>query len=142
MAPEVPSQFTLHIRGVGQWTNSLYKLFEKEYERQKLGETREVSAFDKIQGTVRKKYQSIREVVKDNMLGSVEEEEMDQEFMRNLQAKTLEQRSKERMQKRLEKLDSDANEEIMRRTVSKGRYLSMKQPKIVKYDSQVILYPV
>ena len=138
----MPSQFTLHIRGVGQWTNSLYKLFEKEYERQKLGETREVSAFDKIQGTVRKKYQSIREVVKDNMLGSVEEEEMDQEFMRNLQAKTLEQRSKERMQKRLEKLDSDANEEIMRRTVSKGRYLSMKQPKIVKYDSQVILYPV
>ena len=101
-----------------------------------------MSAFDKIQGTVRKKYQSIREVVKDNMLGSVEEEEMDQEFMRNLQAKTLEQRSKERMQKRLEKLDSDANEEIMRRTVSKGRYLSMKQPKIVKYDSQVILYPV
>ena len=138
----MPSQFTLHIRGVGQWTNSLYKLFEKEYERQKLGETREVSAFDKIQGTVRKKYQSIREVVKDNMLGSVEEEEMDQEFMRNLQAKTLEQRSKERMQKRLEKLDSDANEEIMRRTVSKGRYLSMKQPKIVKYDSQVILYPL
>ena len=138
----MPSQFTLHIRGVGQWTNSLYKLFEKEYERQKLGETREVSAFDKIQGTVRKKYQSIREVVKDNMLGSVEEEEIDQEFMRNLQAKTLEQRSKERMQKRLEKLDSDANEEIMRRTVSKGRYLSMKQPKIVKYDSQVILYPV
>ena len=138
----MPSQFTLHIRGVGQWTNSLYKLFEKEYERQKLGETREVSAFDKIQGTVRKKYQSIREVVKDNMLGSVEEEEMGQEFMRNLQAKTLEQRSKERMQKRLEKLDSDANEEIMRRTVSKGRYLSMKQPKIVKYDSQVILYPV
>ena len=135
-APEVPSQFTLHIRGVGQWTNSLYKLFEKEYERQKLGETREVSAFDKIQGTVRKKYQSIREVVKDNMLGAVEEEEMDQEFMRHVQAKTIEERSKQRMQKRLEKLDSDANEEIMRRTVSKGRYLSMKQPKIVKYDSQ------
>ena len=51
-APEVTSQFTLHIRGVGQWTNSLYKLFEKEYERQKLGETREVSAFDREGGRV------------------------------------------------------------------------------------------
>ena len=136
-APEVTSQFTLHIRGVGQWTNSLYKLFEKEYERQKLGETREVSAFDRIQGTVRKKYQSMRTIVKDNMLGSVDEE--DQEFMRNLQAKTLEERSKERMNKRQEKLrrlSSDDNEEVMRRTFTKGRYLSMKAPKIIKYDSR------
>ena len=29
-APEVSGQFTLHIRGVGQWTNSLYKLSEKK----------------------------------------------------------------------------------------------------------------
>merc|ERR1719312_2447329 len=61
-------------------------------------------------------------------------------FMRNLQAKTLEERSKERMNKRQEKLrrlsSGDENEEIMRRTFSKGRYLSMKAPKIIKYDSQ------
>jgi predicted ferric reductase len=58
-AHEVSGQFALHIRGVGQWTNSLYKLFEKEYERQKTGNIREVSAFDRIQGTVRKKYHTL-----------------------------------------------------------------------------------
>ena len=136
-APEVGSQFTLHIRGVGQWTNSLYRLFEKEYERQKLGETREVTAFDRIQGTVRKKYQSMRTIVKDTVVGAVDEEE--DTFMRNLQAKTLEERSKERMNKRQEKLrrlSSEDTSEVMRRTFTKGRYLSMKAPKIIKYDSQ------
>merc|ERR1719219_3366850 len=93
-APEVSGQFTIHIRGVGQWTNSLYRLFEKEYERQKLGEHREVSAFDKIQGTVRKKYQSMRTIVKDTMVsGAIDEDSQD--FMSKLQAKTLEERSRE-----------------------------------------------
>merc|ERR1712073_107048 len=48
-------------------------------------------------------------------------------------------RSKERMNKRQEKLrrlSSDDNEEVMRRTFTKGRYLSMKAPKIIKYDSR------
>ena len=136
-APEVSGQFTLHIRGVGQWTNSLYRLFEKEYERQKLGEQREVPVFDRIQGTVRKKYQSMRTIVKDTMVGSIDED--DQAFMSKLQAKTLEERSRERMHKRQEKLrrlSSDDNQEVMRRTLTKGRYLSMKAPKIIKYDSQ------
>jgi len=139
-APEVSSHFTLHIRGVGQWTNSLFRMFEKEYERQKLGEHREVSAFDRIQGTVRKKYQSMRTIVKDTVVGAIDMDEDQAAFMRNLQAKTLEERSKERMHKRQEKLrrlsSGDENEEIMRRTFSKGRYLSMKAPKIIKYDSQ------
>jgi len=139
-APEVSSHFTLHIRGVGQWTNSLFRMFEKEYERQKLGEHREVSAFDRIQGTVRKKYQSMRTIVKDTVVGAVDMDEDQAAFMRNLQAKTLEERSKERMNKRQEKLrrlsSGDENEEIMRRTLTKGRYLSMKAPKIIKYDSQ------
>ena len=30
-APEVRDHFTLHIRGVGHWTNKLHKLFEEEY---------------------------------------------------------------------------------------------------------------
>merc|ERR1711953_686408 len=59
--------------------------------------------------------------------------------MSKLQAKTLEERSRERMNKRQEKLrrlSSDDNQEVMRRTLTKGRYLSMKAPKIIKYDSQ------
>ena len=136
-APEVSGQFTLHIRGVGQWTNSLYRLFEKEYERQKLGEQREVTAFDRIQGTVRKKYQSMRTIVKDTMVGGAIDEDS-QDFMSKLQAKTLEERSRERMNKRQEKLRRLSSDDCqaVRRTLSKGRYLSMKAPKIIKYDSQ------
>merc|ERR1712029_791798 len=93
-----------------------------------------------IQGTVRKKYQSMRTIVKDTVVGAVDMDEDQAAFMRNLQAKTLEERSKERMNKRQEKLrrlsSGDENEEIMRRTLTKGRYLSMKAPKIIKYDSQ------
>ena len=36
-APEMPGSFTLHIRGVGQWTNRLYAYFEEEYQRQQGG---------------------------------------------------------------------------------------------------------
>ena len=36
-APEMPGSFTLHIRGVGQWTNRLYSYFEEEYQRQQGG---------------------------------------------------------------------------------------------------------
>jgi len=135
-APEVSGQFTLHIRGVGQWTNSLYKLFEKEYERQIKGYHREVSAFDRIQGTVRKKYQSVRTIVNNSMATSDDE---DDKFVNNLQVKSIEERSRERMERRQEKLrriSRDENDEIMSRTMSKVRYLSMKIPKIVKYDSQ------
>jgi len=138
-APEVSGQFTLHIRGVGQWTNSLYKLFEKEYERQKSGEDRVVSTFDRIQGTVRKKYQSVRTIV-NNTIGTNDEDEDDEDnFAKNLQVKSLEERSRERMEKRQEKLrriSRDENDEILSRSLTKVRYLSMKQPKIVKYDSQ------
>ena len=92
-----------------------------------------MTAFDRIQGTVRKKYQSMRTIVKDTMVGAVDEDEGDQAFMRNLEAKTLEERSKERMNKRQEKLrrlSSEDNNEFMKRTFTKGRYLSMKAPKI------------
>ena len=32
--PELTDHFSLHIRGVGQWTNSLYKMLEAEHDRQ------------------------------------------------------------------------------------------------------------
>ena len=60
-------------------------------------------------------------------------------FASNLHVKTLEERSRERMEKRQEKLrrlSSDENDEMIARTYSRVRYLSMKVPKIVKYDSE------
>ena len=40
-APEMPGSFTLHIRGVGQWTNKLYSYFEEEYKRQQEGKDKD-----------------------------------------------------------------------------------------------------
>merc|ERR1711915_688699 len=122
----------------GQWTNSLYKLFEKEYERQKAGEKREVTAFDRIQGTVRRKYQSVRTIVDSTIIHNDEYEDSDN-FAKNLPVKSMEERSRERMERRQEKLrriSREENDEIMSRALTRGRYLSMKQPKIVKYDSE------
>merc|ERR1712013_433614 len=98
------------------------------------GTDRQVSAFDRIQGTVRKKYQSVRTIVNNSMHP---QEETDK-FVNNLTPKTIEERSRERMERRQEKLrriSREENDEIMSR-LTKARYLSMKQPKIVKYDSQ------
>ena len=36
-APEVHDTFTVHIRGVGEWTNRVYKYFEDEYASQQEG---------------------------------------------------------------------------------------------------------
>ena len=47
-APEVEGEFTLHIRGVGGWTNKLYEFFETEYIRQHAGTTRQTSAIGTI----------------------------------------------------------------------------------------------
>ena len=42
-APEMRDHLSLHIRGVGEWTNGLYKLLETEFERQKAGKMKKVS---------------------------------------------------------------------------------------------------
>ena len=49
-APEQQDFFTLHIRGVGQWTNRLYQYFEEEYRRQNEGVKEEKSGIDRLRG--------------------------------------------------------------------------------------------
>ena len=49
-APEQQDFFTLHIRGVGQWTNRLYSYFEEEYRRQHEGIKEEKSNIDRLRG--------------------------------------------------------------------------------------------
>ena len=45
-APEVTEHLTLHIRGVGEWTTRLYRLFEKEFESQKCRKTETILSID------------------------------------------------------------------------------------------------
>ena len=44
--------FTLHIRGVGQWTNRLYTYFEEEYRRLQEGKVEERSGIERLRGYV------------------------------------------------------------------------------------------
>lgn len=49
-APEQQDFFTLHIRGVGQWTQRLYNYFENEYIRQQAGTEEVRSGIDRLRG--------------------------------------------------------------------------------------------
>jgi len=141
-APEVSGQFTLHIRGVGQWTNSLHALFKAEHERQALGYARQESTALKIQATVRRKYKSVKVFV-DKSMNSIDEGDAEDNFVDHLKEKSLEQRKQERMERRQVKLEkhnpmlpsNGAMDPVTRRQLASVRYLSMRQAKIVKYDS-------
>jgi hypothetical protein len=49
-APEQQDFFTIHIRGVGQWTNRLYSYFEEEYRRQQEGKKEGQSGIERLRG--------------------------------------------------------------------------------------------
>jgi predicted ferric reductase len=49
-APEQQDIFTLHIRGVGEWTNRLYSYFEEEYRRQQEGKEEAQPVIDRLRG--------------------------------------------------------------------------------------------
>jgi len=59
-APEQQDFFTLHIRGVGQWTNRLYTYFEEEYRRQQNGKIEEQSGLERFRGTVHRNYHTFK----------------------------------------------------------------------------------
>ena len=62
-APEVHDTFTIHIRGVGEWTNRIYQHFEEEYARQQEGcDSINYGRLGKFTGTVRQKYDNARQV--------------------------------------------------------------------------------
>ena len=105
-APEVKDHITLHIRGVGQWTNGLYSLFEKEYQRQKEGRDREVSVLDRIHGSIKIKYKGIRSSFKE----------------------------KSKQDRKMVYDQNQINQQIFIRS-TRGPYASMKKPKVIKYDN-------
>jgi predicted ferric reductase len=59
-APEQHGTFTLHIRGVGQRTNSLYNIFKVEHENRLRGYNKHESKVSKIKENVRRRVKSVR----------------------------------------------------------------------------------
>ena len=114
-APEMKGHITLHIRGVGEWTNSLYKLFENEYARQKAGEGRKVSVLDRIQGSVRQRAISF----KPNKTNSLKENSFAPAFVK---------RSEERKDEKLENTDQ-GNRQLQKQSFSRSF------SKTVEYDT-------
>ena len=111
-APEVTDRFTLHIRGVGSWTQRLYSLFEEEFKKQ--NETnndftaRSPSFMFRVQKTVRKNFKALHETMKEtygneNILDS-EDEDNFKEALKEHRKSDLEKRKLERMKRRETKI--------------------------------------
>ena len=107
-APEVHDTFTVHIRGVGEWTNRVYKYFENEYVRQQDGvNTRENRVVDKFRGTVRAKYDNARTIMSKSMKIKPTE---DADFVSLAEKFTVDkEKQKERIEKREAKLRQLSN---------------------------------
>ena len=138
-APEVGSHFTLHIRGVGHWTNQLHQLFEDEYRNQ--GEqpgkrkTRGSSVLNHLRERLSTKYRAwsdSRLQRRRDLRDFTEDTEEHRE--------ALEQRKQERMARRETKLNLIAEELQDHRapTSSSGqelwKHLRMRTAKSVKYS--------
>lgn len=131
----------MHIRGVGGWTNKLYKFFEAEHDRQNRGLLRPCSNIDQFYGSVKRRMtKSIKTIARKS------KPEVDATFM-NIANKYAvdEERQKQRMAKRAEKLRKmslemnnqhwhDECNDLVKRSLPSARYLSMKQ-RVIRYDT-------
>lgn len=103
-APEVHDTFHVHIRGVGEWTNRLYKHFEEEYERQLAGmySGQRENKVEKFRGTVRAKYDNARTIMSKSIKVKPTE---DADFVSLAEKYTVDKdKQKERIQRREDKL--------------------------------------
>ena len=102
-APEMHDTFHVHIRGVGEWTNRLYKHFEDEYARQQTGIQLRENKIEKFRGTVRQKYDNARTIMSKSIRMKSAAEDAD--FVSLAEKYTVDKdRQKERIQRREEKL--------------------------------------
>jgi len=163
-APEVHDTFHVHIRGVGEWTNRLYKHFEDEYARQQAGMHQRENKVEKFRGTVRQKYDNARTIMSKSIKIKPTE---DADFVSLAEKYTVDKdKQKERIQRREEKLrqlshslsqdgsfkdDSETNNNNNNETTSSPseiprphgfnkrflkslRYLR-QEPTVIKYDT-------
>ena len=106
-APEVHDTFTVHIRGVGEWTNRVYKYFEDEYVRQQDGVNTRENKVDKFRGTVRAKYDNARTIMSKSIRIKPTE---DADFVSLAEKYTVDkEKQKDRIQKREDKLKQLSN---------------------------------
>ena len=106
-APEVHDTFTVHIRGVGEWTNRVYKYFEDEYVSQQEGVHTRENKVEKFRGTVRAKYDNARTIMSKSI--RVKQNESD-DFVSLAEKFTVDkEKQRERIQKREEKLRQLSN---------------------------------
>jgi len=106
-APEVHDTFTVHIRGVGEWTNRVYKYFEDEYASQQEGVHTRENKVEKFRGTVRAKYDNARTIMSKSI--RVKQNESD-DFVSLAEKFTVDkEKQKERIQKREDKLRQLSN---------------------------------
>ncbi len=106
-APEVHDTFTVHIRGVGEWTNRVYKYFEDEYARQQDGVNTRENKVDKFRGTVRAKYDNARTIMSKSIRIKPTE---DADFVSLAEKYTVDkEKQSERIKKREDKLAQLSN---------------------------------
>ena len=112
-APEVTDRFTLHIRGVGSWTQRLHSLFEEEYKRQNEATNedrdRSPSVMLRLQKSVRKNIKALQEKIKDTYSHEKDLDSDDDdnfiEALKEHRKPDLEKRRQERMKRRETKLN-------------------------------------
>jgi len=140
-APEVSDNFTLHIRGVGHWTNKLYKLFEDEYKQQAQQESKAKALTHTVITSIRNKIENNYR----NFTGSFKQRRKDDtmdftEYVKDHEAKgrekTLIERKQERMAKRQTKLDLTQSVPGQR-TDSFNMHHNMRNVKSVRYKRAV-----
>ena len=106
-APEMHDTFHVHIRGVGEWTNGLYKHFEDEYARQLAGMNLGENKMDKFRGTVRAKYDNARTIMSKSIKVKPAD---DEDFVSLAEKYTVDiDKQKERIAKREDKLRQLSN---------------------------------
>ena len=136
-------RFTLHIRGVGSWTQRLYSLFEEEYKRQNEKtddfRARSPSYMLRIQKTVRKNFRALHETIKETYANEngvdSDDEDNFKEALQEHRKTDLEKRKLERMQRRETKLNVIHNDWLNEQN---GNHLEKPQEPGKDQKNQVV----
>ena len=136
--------FTLHIRGVGHWTNKLNQLFEDEYKKQT-----EQTSHDSVRGgasALKQRLNGLKATMKRsfNSWNETRREKRERnesglgefaEYMKEHEAEALKKRREERMKKRETKLNQIKLEleDHKGETKSFRKHLNMRNAKSVRY---------
>ena len=118
----------MHIRSVGEWTSRLHKLIKEEYERQEESRNKEESTMVRIQHSI-KKYQGGKNLIAQASVVSEKNVEEEDGF-------NFTQNEQELSSKGTVKRSDSGNQRLPRRPKGLVRYISIKEPKTVEYNTQ------